>query len=581
MSLSVSTFNFSFASPAEVLRKLEYQIEVKDYLGAKDLANRVYQKAKDPRAREIAFLIYWLADGFLNYQKGQFNKILEDIAGLNLYWSVFRGKRYYEDLYFEYLGRLYTLLFQYRRAVIFYLISYRKKPTQKRLLEIIFATEMAYYNELRPYLDYSVIEYLLKRVDEDRLKPFDRALYEFERGFYNLLLGNYGKAYEFFKKSFDLDKAFITDGQADYFMGKALEGMKRYKDAYFYYKAALKKVKHPIYKANTLYGLFKVSALIGYYGEANDYYFGLTHFGGLEVNPYLQEATLLIPYLDDFLNHFYWKRQYNLLVAKIMWLNFNNDRGRRAFAYFLNLFLDRGILYPDFVEAWSLLYPREVAGIRVDPKKVLKLDLEGLRKLHLLYEKNRSLFLHFFGDYGVLALAKYYFLTGDWEKAYRLAEGVKPNIEEKLFILGVIEAYRGEPYRLEAHYQSFKGNEKVEALFWLGWGYLLRDRWDLVSLYWEDFLRKARPLEEFYWEKLFATYYLALHYDRMGFADRAVNLYRRALELLEKTQNLVGLKRWIALRLAYLSGQDFKTYQLPVDNDWQKFLKYTFSQGGN
>ena len=545
------------------------------------MAKRVYQKATDPRSREIAFLTYWLADGFLNYQKGKFHKILEDIGGLNLYWSVFKDKRHYEDLYFEYLGRLYTLLFQYRRAVIFYLIAYRKKPTQKRLLEIIFATEMAYYNELRPYLDYSLIEYLLNRVNEKKLHTFERALYEFEKGFYNLLLGKYEKAYEFFRKSFNLDKAFITDGQADYFMGKALEGLKRYKEAYFYYKAALKKVKHPIYKENTLYRLFKVSALIGFYQEANDYYFGLTRFGGLEINPYLQEATLEIPELDDFIDHFYWKNLYNVLVAKIMWLNLNNDRGRRAFAYFLKLFLDKGIIFPDFAEAWSLLTPREVKDIKVNPKAVLSLDLNGLEKLYTLYRENKKLFIHFFGDYGTLALAKYFYLKGDWDRTYQLAEKVKLKEPQKWFILGVVEAYKGNPYRLESYYPSFKGREKVESLFWLGWGYLLRDRWDLVSLYWEDFLNRAKPLKGFYWEKLFAAYYLALHYDRRGFADKAAGLYRYALKLLEKTQNFRGLKRWIALRLAYLGKENLNFSQLPVDNDWQKFLKYTFSRGGD
>ena len=574
------TFTFSFSlensEAYKILQKLEYQIDIKDFIGAKTLAERIYKTAKNTNSKEIAFLIYWLADGFLNYQKGQFNKILEDISGLNLYWAFFREKPSFTDYYYEYLGRLYTLLFQYRRAVIFYILSYRRKPTQKRLLEIIFSTEMAYYDELRPYLDYSIIKLLLKRVKVNKLNPFEKALYEFEVGFYNLLIKNYRVAYKYFKKSFNLDKAFITDGQADYFMGKALEGLKKYKEAYYFYKLALQKVKHPIYKENTLYRLFQVSARIGYYQEANSYYLGLVKFGGLEKNPYLQEATLLIPKLGNFFQYFYWKNFYNSLVAKILWLNFNKDRGKQAFVYFLNLFLKEGVLYPDFVEAWKLLYPHEVKDLKVNPEIVLNFSLNKLKKLYKLYTLNKALFIHFFGQYGLLAIAKYFYLKGYWEKAIKLAEKINLHNPYKIFLIGIIEAYKGKPYTLESYFSTLKGNLKLEALFWLGWGYLLNNRWDLVSLYWEDFLNKSLNTNTWMWEKLFSAYYLALHYDSEGFKDKAVKFYGITLNLLKSFPDLDGLKRWIALRLVNLKTTDIST--LPVDKNWQKFLKYLLTE---
>ncbi len=576
--LLIFTFSFSIENSTafKILQKLEYQIDIKDFIGAKTLAEKIYKTAKNPKNKEAAFLIYWLADGFLNYQKGQFNKILEDISGLNLYWAFFKTQPVFTDYYFEYLGRLYTLLFQYRRAVIFYILAYRKKTTQKRLLEIIFATEMAYYDELRPYLDYSIIKLLLKRVNVNKLNPFEKALYEFEVGFYNLLTKNYKEAYRYFQKSFNLDKAFITDGQADYFMGKALEGLKKYKEAYYFYKLALQKVKHPIYKENTLYRLFQVSAKIGSYQEANSYYLGLVKFGGLEENPYLQEATLLIPKLGKFFQYFYWKNSYNFLVAKILWLNLNKDRGEKAFAYFLSLFLQKGVLYPDFIEAWKLLYPSEVKDIKINPQIVLNSSLEELKKLYKLYVLNKSLFIHFFGQYGLLALAKYYFLQGEWEKAEKLAKEIRIHNPYKIFLIGVIEAYKGKPYLLESYFSGLEKRLKIEALFWLGWGYLLNNRWDLVSLYWEDFLTKSLTTNTWKWEKLFSAYYLAFHYDVEGYKDKAIKFYKIILNLLRNSHNLNGLKKWISLRLANFKVVNIS--KLPVDKHWQKFLKYFFTE---
>ena len=561
---------------------MQYQIEVKDFLGAKIMAEKVFKKATDPQSREVAYILYWEASGYLHYKKGEFNKILEDIGGLNLYWSFFREKRYYEDLYFEALGKLYTLLFQYRRAVIFFIQSYKMKPSQRRLLEIIYATEMAYYNEIRPYLDYSFIELLLKRVDEKKLNVFERALYHFELGLYNLLIGRYKTAYEYFRKSFDLDKSFLTEGQADFFMGKALEGAGDLKRAYFYYKRALSLVKHPIYKKSVLYRLFVVSAKLKFYSEANGYYLGLARFGGITVNPYLQEATLQIPYLGDFKKHFYWRRYYDLLVAKIMWLNINNDRGRRAFLYFLQEFLASGKLYPDFVTAWKVLYPHEVKDIKIFPEKVLNFGLDRLEKLEKLYTLNPQLFKYLFGDYGYLALAKYYFLKGDWEKAQYFAKKVKPNLPYKYFIEGVIEAYRGNPYPLESYYPSFRREYKVRALFWLGWGYLLNNRWDLTTLYWEDFLKNSSEMPYLLWERLFASFYLANHYEELGLTDKALRYYSLCLKLLKGEKNFLGLKRYLVLKIVTLEGKksvDF-TKLGAVDSDWQKFLKYLLKEGG-
>jgi tetratricopeptide (TPR) repeat protein len=582
--LFLFTFKPSFGkSPAEeVYQKLQYQIEIKDFLGAKLMAEKIFKRATDPKSREVAYILYWEASGYLHYKKGEFNKILEDIGGLNLYWSFFREKRYYEDLYFEALGKLYTLLFQYRRAVIFFIQSYKMKPSQRKLLEIIYATEMAYYNEIRPYLDYSFIEILLKRVKEKELNVFEKALYQFEIGFYNLLIGNYKTAYEYFQKSFDLDKSFLTEGQAAFFMGKALEGAGDLKRAYFYYKKALSLVKHPIYRKNVLFRLFVVSAKLKFYSEANGYYLGLARFGGIAVNPYLQEATLLIPDLGDFKNHFYWRRYYDLLVAKIMWLNINNERGRRAFLYFLKEFLAKGKLHPEFVTAWKVLYPHEVKGIKIAPEKVLSFGLERLEKLEKLYTLNPQLFKYLFGDYGYLALAKYYFLKGAWKKAEYFAKKAKLNLPYKYYIIGVIEAYRGNPYPLESYYSSLNQGQRVHALFWLGWGYLLNNRWDLTSLYWEDFLKKSSRYPHLLWERVFSSFYLANHYEGLGLVDKALHYYTLSLKLLNGEKDFKGLKRYLLLKLATLSGKnDIDFNQLgPVDNNWQKFLKYLLKEGG-
>ncbi len=559
--------------PIEVYKRLYYQIEVKNYLGAQILAKKVFEKAKNTESKEIAFLMYWEASGFYHYKTLQFPKILEDLGGLNLYWYIFKENRKHEDLYYSVLGKLYTLLFQYRRAVIFFLEAYKRNPSPERLLDIIYAVEMAYYNELRPYYNFKIIEKLLKKVNPRELDTFQRALFEFEKGFYHLLTGRYKEAYKLLKKSYDLDRSYLTDGQANFFMGKALEGSGKLKDAYYYYKQALTQVKHPIYKLRVLMRLFFVSARLGYYQEANDYLYGLATFGGgIRSNPYLQEALLKIPSLGDFLNHFYWRKEYPAIVAKIMWLNFNNDRGRRAFALLLNRFLETGCLYPDFVDAWSLYYPDEVEDVKISPEKVLSLSVEGLKNLAELYRKNRNLFEHFFGEYGYLALAKYYFFVGKWQKAESFLKSVKLRLPDRFFIEGVIEAYRGKPYLLEVHYPSFKGDYKTQSLFWLGWGYLLNGRWDLVNLYWDRFLSYSEGNKGLTYERLFAAYYLGLHQLELGYSERAVRYLDIAYRDLQKVEGLEGLKRFVSLKLAELQGDKF--LQRLDDKEWQKFLEY-------
>jgi len=583
--LFLFTSNILFAKSVseEVYNKLQHQIEIKNFLGAKNLAERIFKKTTDAKTGEITFILYWEASGYLHYKRGEFNKILEDIGGLNLYWSIFKDRRYYEDVYFETLGKLYTLLFQYRRAVIFFIQSYRLKPSQHKLLEIIYATEMAYYNEIRPYLDYSFVKMLLNRVKKDKLNIFERALYQFEVGLYNLLVGKCKIAYKNFRESFDLDKSFLTEGQADFFMGKALECSGDLKRAYFYYKKALTLVKHPLYKKNILYRLFIVSAKLKFYREANSYYLGLAQFGGIENNPYLQEATLLIPSLGDFKKHFYWKKSYDLLVSKIMWLNINNERGKRAFLYFLKRFLQNGKLHSEFLTAWKVLYPHEVKGLKVSPSGILRFELEQLENLKTLWLTNKELFKHFFGDYGYLALGKYFFLKGNWNKAKKFLSGTRLKTPYKFFVEGVIEAYKGNPHFLEAIYPSLEKKYKVSSLFWLGWGYLIRGRWDLTSLYWEEFLHESVSFSNLFWEKLFASYYLALHYEKLKLTDKAVYYYSYCWDLAKRVDNFKGLKRFISLKLALLKGDKNPSWEFLklLDKDWQKFLKYLLMRGGN
>jgi len=583
--LFLITFNVLFGNSVseEVYKKLQHQIEIKNFLGAKRLAERIFKKTKDAKTREIAFILYWEANGYLHYKKGEFNKILQDIGGLNLYWFLFRNQRFYEDVYFETLGKLYTLLFQYRRAVIFFIQAYRLKPSQRKLLEIIYATEMAYYNEIRPYLDYSFLEMLLNRVRKDILNIFELALYQFELGLYNLLIGKCETAYKNFRKSFDLDKSFLTEGQADFFMGRALECLGDLKRAFFYYKKALTSVKHPLYKKNILYRIFIVSAKLKFYREANSYYLGLAKFGGIENNPYLQEATLSIPSLGDFKDHFYWKKSYDLLVAKIMWLNINNERGKRAFLYFLKKFLQTGELYPEFVTAWKILYPQEVKSLKISSAKVLNFKLNQLENLKKLFDINKDLFKHFFRDYGYLALSKYFFLIGNWNKAEEFVKETKLKLPYKFFIEGVIKAYKGEPYLLESIYSSLDDEYKIQSLFWLGWGYLLNDRWDLVSLYWEDFIKRSAKSSNLLWERLFSSYYLANHYEELGFTQKALRFYSLCWDLLKDLKNFKGLKRYVILKLTTLKGPKVLTSEEIkfLDNGWQKFLKYLLMRGGN
>jgi len=564
----------------EVLKKLEYQIEIKDYLGAKELSEAVYKKAKYRDSREVAYLIYWEANGFLHFAKGEFHKILEDIGGLNLYWSVFPNRRRFEYLYYEILGKLYTLLFQYRRGVIFFLEAYKRHPTDAELLNIIYATEMLYYNELRPYYNYSVIKELIKKVNEKKLNIFEKALLDFEKGFYYLLIKDYKKAYSYFKESYNLDKAFLTEVQANFFMGKVFEGLGNLKKAYLYYKLALKQVKHPIFKQNILYRLFIVAAKLKFYQEANNYYYGLTKFGGLETNVYLQEATLQIPFLDNFLEYFYWKSSYETLVAKIMWLNLNKDRGKRAFIYFLNNFINHGKVNKDFLTAWKVLYPDEVKEFKVDAKSLAEKSFNILKILTKLQRSNPSLFDYFFGEYGKLALAKYYFLIGYWDKAKKLIETLKIKHYLKYYIEGVIEAYKGKPYVLENYYSLFPEALKIKALFWLGWGYLISNRWDLTELYWENFLSK--PVEDLTLQKIAAAFYLAEHYYKLGLEDKARRYYVLALKYLSKEKDLEGLKKFAILRLYQIGdfADALRFAKVVEDKNWQKLLKYLYGKGG-
>ena len=547
------------------------------------MANKLWKTSHDSKVRELAYLLYWKALGFYHYKKGEFNKILEDIGGLNLYWGFFRKKRYYEDLYYEILGNLYTLLFQYKRAVIFLLKAYKLKPSNGRFLNLIYAVEMTYYNELEPYYDFTVIKRLLLKVNTKELNTFQKAFYNFEKGFYYLLIRNYSSAYKFFKEAYKQNIGYLTNGQANFFMGRALEGLGKLKDAYFYYKIALRQVKHSYFKKLVLYRLFIVSAKLGYYQEANNYLFGLATFGGIQINPFLQEALLKIPHLDRFLTYFYWNDKYPYIVSQILWLNFENYRGEEAFKYFLESFLRNGKVYSDFLLAWKLYYPHEVKDISIPSQQVLKLSFIQLKVLLKIYKANRDLFNFFFKDYGYLALAKYYFLQGNWKKVEKFLKLAKLNLPLKNFIEGVLEAYRGQPYLLEIFYPQFKGNLKIEALFWLGWGYLLHNRWDLVNLYWDAFLKSSRLKEKYSLERLFASYYLGLHLLKEGFSSQGGNYLKVALKELSKFKNFKGLKRFITLKLAEIYGlktalELMQRYQIQ-DAKWKKFLIYTFQRG--
>ena len=580
LTLGLFYSSYSLQNPAEeILKKIQHQIEIKDFLGAKLLAERVYKKATTWETKEVAYLLYWEASGYLHYKEGQFSKILEDIGGLNLYWAYFRKNRRFEDVYYDVLGRLYTLLFQYRRAVIFFVEAYRRKPTPRRFLNIIYATEMAYYNELRPYYNIDFIKTLLKRVNPEGLDFLSKALYEFEWGFYYLLKGDYRKAYKYLKESYNLDKSFLSEGQANFFMGKALEGLGDLKKAYYFYKLALTRVKHPLFVKNTLFRLFIVTAKLGYYREANDYFFGLTKFGGLQVNPYLQEAILLIPSLGNFKKHFYWRKEYNALLALVMWLNIESDRGKKAFVFLLNDFLDRGKPFPDLIVAWKVLYPHEVERFKnlVEVEKVISLPLEGLTYVYRFYKLNTPLFKSIFGDWGYLAIAKYFFLKGDWDKALTFVEKVRLKNPLKFYIKGVILAYRGKPYILESYYNSLGEKYKINSLFWLGWGYLLNNRWDLTGLYWEQFLNEYHKRDILYG---IASFYLAEHYFKIGFTDKGIYYEKKFLEFLKHQKDFKGLKMWTVLRLYPVYGDRiFKL--INVDKNWQKLVKYLQIEGAS
>jgi tetratricopeptide (TPR) repeat protein len=577
----LGTFYNSFPkepSPERVLQKLQYQINIKDFLGAKLLAEKVYQNTSNIKVKEITYLIFWEASGFLHYKRGEFNKILEDIGGLNLYWTFFKRNPHYEDLYYDILGKLYTLLFQYRRAVIFFIEAYKRNKKPQEFLNIIYATELAYYNELRPYYNVSFIKKLLDRIDLKELDNYSKAFYNFEWGFYYLLKKNYKRAYKFFQKSYDLNINLLLEGQANFFMGRALEGTGLLKKAYYFYELALKQLKHPIFIKRTLYRLFIVSAKLGFYHEANNYLFGLTKFGGLQINPYLQEAILKIPKLGNFKKFFYWREEYKALLSSIMWLNIENNRGKRAFTLLLNDFLNTEIVFPDFLTAWQVLYPHEISQFvkNVNKEKILNFSLKGLEIAYKLYKLNKPLFETIFGDYGYLAIAKYLFLKGAWDKALTYLEKVKINHPIKFFIKGAILAYKGQPYFLENYFKLVPQDLKEKALFWLGWGYLLNNRWDLVSLYWEDFLKTYSRKDLFF---AISSLYLAEHYAKLGYHQKALIYYNKFLNYLKNRRNYKGLKKWLSLKL-YPLYKDKIFKELNLNKDWQKLVKYLSVKGG-
>ena len=580
--LSLFTSNVPFAEDTslEVLRKLNHYIQIKSYITAKEEAEKIYKTAKSLESKEVAFLIYWEAKAFLDYKKGQFDKILEDIGSLNLYWSFFEEPKH-EYLYYDILGKLYTLLFQFRRAVGFFIESYKIKPRLKEFLNIILATELAYYNELRPYYNYKVLNKLINKVDPNKLGYFDKSIFFFEKGLYYLLIGNYKQAYKYFVQAYKLNLVFLREPIVNFFMGKTLEGLGKLKDAYLYYKLALKQAKHPIIVQNILFRLFIVSAKLGYYQEANDYYYGLAQFGGLETNIYLQEASLKIANIPNFLPYFYWKDYYNDILAKIMWLNLNKDRGKLAFLYLLKNFLYKGIWNDELLIAWKVLYPNDLAGYTINPKQLLVINtFKVLEKLNLLYKANPDLFVYFFKDYGYLALAKFYFLKGEWDKTLEFLSKVKLKSFWKFYLKGVIEAYKGKPFLLENIYSSLPVTLKIKSLFWLGWGYLLNNRWDLVSLYWEEFLKKSPNVEGFYTPRLIAAIHLAFHYQKLGLLEKAHKYYKVSLDLLKGNKDLQGLKRYLALKLVQLGNyqEALKYTTIFEDKNWQLLLKYL--QGG-
>jgi hypothetical protein len=566
----------------EVFNHLFYQWEIKDYLGVKELARNIYKKTNDYRLKELSFLFYWLGSAFYHYHKGEFSKIVEDIGGLNLYLGYFKGKRYYEDLYYEFLGKCYILLFQYKRAVVFLIEAYKLKPLPRRFLDIIYATELAYYDELEPYYDVSTIKRLLKRVDRTKLNVFEKALYDFETGFYYLLSQNYKKALEYFKRAHKLDRAYLSDGQANFFMGKAYEGVGQYRDAYLYYKLALKQVKHPIFKLATLYRLFYVTAKLGYYQEANNYYYALSVLNPLPTNFYLQEITVKLWLTDNLLDFFFWKDSYDAIMARILWLNTNNHRGELAFLYFLNKFVKTGDPYPDFIYAWKLFEVKKFKKFSEFEKlinnwreEILKKPVKFYKNLLKLRVENRRLFNFFFGDYGKLALAYYHFYLGNFKKAERILESVALKHPLKFFIKGVIEATRGKPFYLETYIVNFPSDLKTESLFWSGYGYLLNNRWDIASLYWLQFLKRAKG-EKYKLEKIFVLLHLAEHYKKLGYSDKAGILFKKLLQEIKNTEKYEGIKKIVSLQLLELG---YKPEVKFMNKHWQNFLKYLQQRG--
>jgi len=583
----------------KLIREVYHQIQIKNFLGAKELAERILRYSYNKSLKEIAYIFYWLADGLYKYHQGKTHEIINSIGGLNLYWGYFK-EPLYEDWYYSALGKLYTLISQYKRAVIFFILAYKKNPLPERWLDLIYATEFIYYNEIEPYYDYSLIETLLNKTPEKVLNKYEKALYEFEKGLYYLLIGNYSQAYKYFKISYDLDRTYLTSAQANYFMGLALEGMGKLKDAFFYYKLALNQVKQKDYLKKILFHIFKVSAELKDYKSANSYFMGLWKEGDINTDPYLQLAFIHAWFLNNgtFLPHFYWNRFYDYFARKIMWLAFDKLRGKLAFLYFLYKFSEKGQIDEDLLLLWqnfdNFQLPKNYQWlVELIRKKALK-NFAVYSQLEKLYLTNRKLFIKFFGFYGICKIAFYNFWKGDFKKALeylKILEEQNTSLEkfscsdEKIFIKGVSSIIlHKNPYILEYYYNSLKEPYKTAALFWLGLGYLINNRWDLTTIYWEEFLKKYSLAAEKFeiplygnFTVLFTTYYLAEHYYQIGFYQKAYTYYQQAAVLLQDLPDLLGIKDFIVFRLYQLSkllNKKIELSKITPNKAWIEFIYF-------